>query len=78
MIDAVPWYTGPVLADLTFEPLVHWFPTVLHCVSVYLPQQLSVGKVVSFLQIDEAHGKGGFPLSLELLQPAHDELQTNR
>ncbi|MEP4803087.1 MAG: hypothetical protein ABJZ69_01675 [Hyphomicrobiales bacterium] len=46
--------------------------------SEYLPQQLSVIRVVRFLQIDEAHVQGRFPLSSELLQSAYDEQHINR
>ena len=40
-----------------------------------LPQQLSVDRVARFLQIDV---QGDFPLSSELLQPAHDEKHIDR
>ena len=44
----------------------------------YLPQQLSVDRVERFVQIDEAHVRGDFPLSSESLQPAHDEQRVDR
>ena len=37
------------------------------------PQQLSVDRVIRFLQIDEAHVQRNFPLSSEFLQTMHDE-----
>ena len=43
----------------------------------YLPQ-LSVNNAVRYLQVDEAHVKGGFPLSSELLQPANGEKHIHR
>ena len=39
----------------------------------YLPQQLSVDRVVRLLRIDEALVHGNFPLLSEFLQSAHDE-----
>ena len=39
----------------------------------YLPQQFSIYRIVRFLQIDEPHVQGNFPLSSEFLQSAHDE-----
>ena len=44
----------------------------------YLPQQLSVDRVVRFMETDEAHVQGIFSLTFVLLQPAHDEQPINR
>ena len=37
------------------------------------PQQLSVHRVICFLEIDEVHVQRDFPSSSEFLQSAHDE-----